>query len=98
MGSIFGGSGFVTLLMVYQYLWVIQCQSQPCKRKVGVRFNLELRTKMFHTFPKGINQKVKLIARLEFLITYFDVKVLHFRHNVTGTLLEQNHIGLTATG
>ena len=31
------------------------------------------------TFPEGISLKVKLIARLEFELAYFDAAVQHFR-------------------
>ena len=36
--------------------------------------------KRFHAFPKSISPKVKLIARLEFELTYNYVAVQHINH------------------
>ena len=36
---------------------------------------------MIHAFPKGISPKVNVLARLEFELAYYDVKLKHVRHN-----------------
>ena len=40
-----------------------------------------------HTFPKGIIQKVNVIARLEFEPNNYEVAVWHVSNYVTGTTL-----------
>ena len=42
--------------------------------------------KKVHTFPKGIIQKVNVIARPDFELTYNDVPVQHVSHYATETL------------
>ena len=41
-----------------------------------------LRDKVVHTFSKGINPKVNVIARLNFELVYFVDVVRHFSHYV----------------
>ena len=38
-----------------------------------------------HAFPKGINTKGNVIARLEFELTYYDVVVQYTTYYATGT-------------
>ena len=40
---------------------------------------------MVHTFPKGICPKVKIIARLEYELAYYDSAVHRFNHDATRT-------------
>ena len=40
---------------------------------------------MVHTFPKGICQKVIVIAQEEFELAYYDSRVYHFNHNSINT-------------
>ena len=42
-----------------------------------------------HAFLNGISQKVNLIARLEFKLSYFKTAVQHFSPNATETTPEQ---------
>ena len=39
-----------------------------------------LRDKRVHIFPKGIKQKVNVVARQEFELAYYDVAVKHISH------------------
>ena len=40
---------------------------------------------MGSTFPKGISQKVNIIAQLEFRLGYYDGTVQHIIHSAMGT-------------
>ena len=42
------------------------------------------RNKEFHLFPKGINLKENVIARMEYKLIHFEGAVLHFKHLATG--------------
>ena len=39
---------------------------------------------MLHSFPKDINQKVNVIARLEFKVTHSEAVIQHFNQFITG--------------
>ena len=41
-----------------------------------------------HTFPKGINPKVNVIARLEFRLANYDVAVQHVNQCAVETVLD----------
>ena len=38
-----------------------------------------------HTFSKDISQKVNIMSRLEFKLTYFEAAVQYFNHYTMGT-------------
>ena len=44
--------------------------------------------KRFHSFPKGISQKVNVIARLEFELVYYDIAVQYVSYNTRETPLQ----------
>ena len=41
--------------------------------------------RLFYTFPKGINPKVKVIAKLELKLVYLEAVLEHFSHYATET-------------
>ena len=46
----------------------------------------------FHAFPKGINLKVNVIAKLEILLAYDGVAVRHVSHYTTGTTHKEHSL------
>ena len=68
--------------MAYQLSRIILCQNLPC-RIAAVTFNLIANE--FHAFPKGMNLKVNVIARVEFELAYLETAVQHFSHKATET-------------
>ena len=48
-------------------------------------FNSYYGDKGVHTFPKGINTKANVIARLVFELTCYDLVVEHFSYDATAT-------------
>ena len=62
-----------------------QCQSYPCRRTEVILFNPWVGRQRFHTFSKGICQKVNVKARLEFELIYYNVKVQPVSHYNTWT-------------
>ena len=71
-------------LMAYQSLWVIECQSHPCRRTVIILLTHNKRPKWegWYIF-KEISLK---IAWLEFENTYCNVIVQHVSHYTARTL------------
>ena len=77
-------------LMTYQPSWfytaTVFLQSYLLKSILRY-FIHKRREKGVHAFPKRISPKVKIIAHLEFELTYYDFIVQLFNHNATETSL-----------
>ena len=48
-------------------------------------YDVTIGNKCVHTYPKGINPKVNVIAWLEFELAYYDAVVYHANHSASGT-------------
>ena len=73
------GLGFLFI-----YFWHINlCKLFNAREQLCYNLTHSWEDKGIHIFPKGICPKVKLIARLEFELAYYDSAVHRFNHYTT---------------
>ena len=63
-------------LMAYQLVWIIECQSHPCRTTAVILFNPYWLWGVIEVF----SQKVNAMERLKFELAFYDVAVQNFSH------------------